>query len=176
MSSLSSSSIRASLLSMQDTAYRDFQARLIPTIDKATVIGVRVPYVRRLSKTLFKSEGYASFIKELPHAYYDENILHALIIEQIKDFKPCIEAVERFLPFIDNWAVCDILNPKCLADDLSSLEAYIDRWLLSEHNYTVRFAIKLLMTHFLGDSFSLRYPEKVALVRCEEYYVKMAVA
>lgn len=168
--------IREELLSMQDMEYREFHAKLMPTIDKEVIIGVRMPVIRRLSNTIYKSGEYNTFMETLPHEYYEENNVHAVLIEKIGDFDLCVKALERFLPYVDNWATCDLMSPKCLENDLSRLCICIDRWLLSDNPYTVRFAIKQAMTHFLGDSFSPRFPEIIASVKSEEYYVKMMVA
>ncbi len=168
--------IRNKLLSMQDTAYRDFHSRLMPTVDKAVIIGVRTPHVRRLANEIHKSGGCDEFMTSLPHRYYEENNVHAVLIEKIKDPQVCITALEHFLPYVDNWATCDLLNPKRLSKDPQKLKSLIDRLLLSEHTYTVRFAIKMMMTYFLEENFSPEFPKKAAAVKSEEYYVRMMVA
>ena len=168
--------IQQTLFSLQDKKYRDFQAKLIPTVSAAKVIGVRTPELKKFAKELFKSGEYESFLPALPHEYFDENQLHAFIISQIKDFSVCVREVERFLPFINNWATSDQLLPKAFKKNKSALLPKIRVWLESEHAYTVRFAIALLMQHFLGEDFKTGYAEMVACVQSEEYYVKMMVA
>ena len=168
--------IRQRLFELQDIPYRDFQAKLIPNIPPETMIGVRTPALRDLAKELVKNSSTGSFLRELPHAYFDENQLHAFILSAMKDFDICLEEVERFLPHIDNWATCDQLSPKVFRKHKPALLPRIDRWLASGETYTVRFAIGMLMEHFLDDAFDPAYPEKAATVRSEEYYVNMMIA
>jgi 3-methyladenine DNA glycosylase AlkD len=142
--------IQKELFKLQDKKYKEFQEKLIPTRDPDTIIGVRTPELRKYAKELFKSNNYQSFLKELPHKYFDENQLHAFIISEFKDFEKCIKKVERFLPFVDNWATCDQLSPKCFKRNSYALLPYIKRWIKSDKTYTVRFAIGMLMAHFLA--------------------------
>lgn len=160
---------------LAEEKYKDFSASLIPTVNKNTVLGVRVPHLRKLAKSLTAAET-EHFLSDLPHTYHEENILHALLIGNIKDTAQCLAMIERFLPCIDNWAVCDSLRPKCFAKDPTLLLTHIEKWILSEHSYTVRFGIEMLMLHFLGDTFRPSYPEAVANVNADEYYVGMMVA
>ena len=139
--------VQKQLFELQDLQYRDFQAKLLPTIEKETVIGVRMPVLRKFAKGYGKTEEAKEFLKILPHQYYDENNLHGLLIEQIKDYDRCLAELERFLPYIDNWATCDML--------------------------AIRFGICMLMRYYLGDEFRIEYPRKVALVQSDEYYVNM---
>lgn len=164
------------LLSMQDTEYRDFHASLIPTVDKSRIIGVRIPLIRKLARELSGTMCAKSFLNSLPHYYYDENCLHAFLIENINNFDECIEYLEKFLPHIDNWAVCDTLNPKVFFKNKLRLIEYVGNWIVSSETYTVRYAIGVLMRHYLDDSFQAEYLEMVAAVKSEEYYVKMMVA
>lgn len=164
------------LFSLSDPAYRDFQSPLLPTVPCERMIGVRVPQLRRLSREWSKTGDVSAFLRALPHRYYEEDMLHAFWIEQIKDFDACIAELDRFLPYVDNWGVCDSLNPKVLGRHKHALLCVIDRYLASVHPYTVRFGIKLLMTYFLDADFDARYPETVAAVKSEEYYVNMMVA
>lgn len=168
--------IRDALLSMQDAGYRDFQAKLMPTVDKDLIIGVRMPNIRQLSKEIQRSGSCSDFLGSLPHLYYEENNVHAVLVESMKDFDSCVEELDKFLPFVDNWATCDLMNPACFSKNREKLKIHIDRWLSLGHTYTVRFAIKMMMTHFLDGDFSLCYPEKAAAVISDEYYVKMMVA
>ena len=164
------------LFQVQDKGYRDFQSKLIPTIPAETIIGVRTPAIRKLAKEYAKDPESAAFLMQLPHTYYDENILHALLIAEIKDYDACMEAVEAFLPYIDNWAVCDGLSPKAFGKHKAELLEKIRLWIPSEHIYTCRFGIGMLMRWFLDEDFQPGYLELPAAVRSEEYYVKMMTA
>lgn len=168
--------IQQRLFALQDAGYRDFHAALMPTVDKALVIGVRMPALRALAKELKGTEPAADFMAQLPHKYYEENNLHAALIGHIRDFDACMAAVERFLPYVDNWATCDMMNPKALAKDKAALLERIRLWLQSSHTYTVRFGMEMLMNHFLEEDFREEYPALVASVRSEEYYVRMMQA
>ena len=168
--------IRAELFRLQDTKYRDFQYKLIPTADPETVIGVRTPELRKYAKQLWKEGDVSGFLEDLPHSYFDENQLHAFIISEIKDYDRCIEEVNRFLPYVDNWATCDQLSPKVFGKHRDELLEHIRVWLKSDQTYTVRFGIGMLMQHFLGDRFEITYPEMVAGIRSEEYYINMMIA
>ena len=168
--------ITTKLFSPQDTAYRDFQVKLIPGMDAEKEIGVRTPELRKLAKELAKREDIREFLNDLPHQYFDENQLHAFILSEEKDFEKCMEDLERFLPYVDNWATCDQTSPKVFRKNRKELLESINRWIGSEHTYTVRFAIKMLMEHFLDEDFDPAYPEMVAEVRSEEYYIRMMIA
>lgn len=158
---------------MQDLKYRDFNASLIPTVDKETVIGVRTPGLRKFVKELAKDPEISGFLTDLPHRYYEENNLHGMLIEQEKNFQCCIEKLEAFLPYIDNWATCDLINPKIFSKNTDNLLPHIKDWMASDHVYTCRFGMKMLMTYFLDEKFSAEYAEMVAAVESEEYYVNM---
>ena len=168
--------IQAHLFAMQDEGYRAFQCRLMPTVDAETVIGVRTPQLRKYAKTIANSSVAKPFLQTLPHRYYEENNLHAFLIEEIKEFDTCVEALNTFLPYVDNWATCDSMNPKILGKHKAELLAVIENWLSSLDTYTVRFGIKLLMTWFLDADFLPEYLQKVASVNSEEYYVKMMIS
>ena len=168
--------IQNELFLQQDKGYRDFQAKLLPTVDKETVIGVRTPALRKFAKQLVKREDVQDFLEVLPHRYFDENQLHAFIISEIKDFDSCLAEVDRFLPYVDNWATCDQLSPKAFKKHRPELLEYIREWIQSDRTYTVRFAIGMLMQHFLDEDFDPAYPEMVAAVRSEEYYINMMIA
>ena len=168
--------IKKELLRMQDRKYRDFQVKLIPTVDPETVIGVRTPQLRKYAKELKDSEAAARFLDELPHQYFDENQLHAFLVSQMKDYDQCVDEVERFLPYVDNWATCDQMSPKVFKKHKDQLLEHIWRWLGSDETYTIRFGIGMLMQHFLDDSFEMIYPETVARLRSREYYVNMMIA
>ena len=164
------------LFSKQDVKYRDFQAPLFPGIDKERFIGVRTPELKKLAKELFNSETANSFVETLPHRYFDENQLHAFIISLTKDYQTCLKEVDRFLPYVDNWATCDQLSPKVFTKHKEELIVSIKKWLKSKHTYTVRFAIGMLMQHYLDESFKEEYMELVASIKSEEYYINMMIA
>lgn len=168
--------IRTELFKMQDMDYRDFNSKLIPTVDKESMIGIRTPELRKYAKQLGKSSEVKEFLQALPHKYFDENQLHAFIISEIKDFKNCIAEINRFLPYIDNWATCDQLSPKIFKKHHSELFAYIKDWLKSDKVYMLRFGIGMLMEHFLDEDFDIIYPETVSKIRSDEYYVNMMIA
>ena len=168
--------IRAELFKMQDMNYRDFNSKLIPTVDKSLFIGVRTPELRKYAKQLAKREDIEEFLHSLPHKYFDENQLHAFIVSEIKDFKSCVDKVNEFLPYIDNWATCDQLSPKVFKKHHKELIAYIKEWLESDKVYTLRFGIGMLMEHFLDEDFDIIYPETVSNIRSDEYYVNMMIA
>ncbi len=163
------------LFSMQDESYRDFHSRLMPTVDKEKIIGVRAPMLRKTAKAMTDTQA-DKFMKSLPHKYYEENNLHAFLIANIKDFDLCIRELDRFLPYVDNWATCDGMNPKVLGKRPDELMNKILRWLHSGHTYTVRFAVKCLMDFYLDANFSTDILQLVADVKSEEYYVKMMCA
>ncbi len=170
------SSLHSRLFSLRDEAYRDFQCKLMPTVDPETVIGVRTPSLRKMAKALEKTEDAEQFLLALPHRYYEENNLHAFLIEQIHDYDSCIAALDAFLPHVDNWATCDSMNPRVLGKHKARLLSDIERWLSFPDVYAVRFAIKLLMTHFLDADFDPSYPARVAHVPSEEYYINMMIS
>jgi 3-methyladenine DNA glycosylase AlkD len=168
--------IREELFKLQDKKYRDFQSKLIPNVNSDAVIGVRTPELRKLAKKYEKKEDISMFLEVLPHRYFDENQLHAFIISERKDYKRCIEETNRFLPFIDNWATCDQLSPKIFKKNKVDLLKEIYEWITSSNTYTVRFAIGMLMQHFLDDDFDIKYPKLVAKIKSEEYYINMMIA
>ncbi len=159
-----------------DESFKAFHSKLIPNINPDTIIGIRAPIMRKIAKAEFAKGNFEMFFESLPHKYYDENILHISLINEIKDFDTCIAEIEKFLPFVDNWAVCDGLSPKVLKKHRPELLEHIMLWLKSEHTYTLRFGIKMLMDHFLDEDFSPSYPALVAKVKHEDYYVKMMQA
>ena len=168
--------IRQSLFELQDIKYRDFQAKLIPGKDTEMMIGVRTPELRKLAKQMLKREDIGEFLRDLPHRYFDEDQLHAFIVSGIKEYGKCMEELMRFLPFVDNWATCDQMSPGVFKKHKPELLAAVREWLGCEHTYTVRFGIGMLMQHFLDEDFDPAYPELVAGVHSEEYYVNMMIA
>ena len=168
--------IREELFRLQDTGYRDFQMKLIPTAGPETMIGVRTPALRKYAKALVKAGQADEFLKNLPHTYFDENQLHAFILSELKDYDLCIEETDRFLPYVDNWATCDQLSPWIFKKNHARLSEKIPEWISSQETYTIRFGIGMLMQHFLDEDFAPAYPETVAGIRSEEYYVNMMIA
>ena len=149
--------IQSKLFDLQDIKYRDFHAKLMPTVNKEKIIGVRIPVLRSFAKEFGKTKEARMFLQVLPHSYYEENNLHGLLLEQIKDYEKCLQELERFLPFIDNWAFIE--------------EVYL--WIQSQHTYTIRFGIGMLMRYYLDENFQMEYPEKVMQICSKEYYVNM---
>jgi 3-methyladenine DNA glycosylase AlkD len=169
-------SIIEQLQASRDEAYAAFQRKLLPTVDPASIIGVRTPALRGMAKQLERDGHDRAFLACLPHSYFEENQLHGFLISDISDFQECIRALERFLPCIDNWATCDQTSPKVFKKHKAELLPYIYGWLGSGHVYTVRFAIGMLMQHFLDGDFKEEYARAVAGIRSEEYYVNMEIA
>ncbi|HBF15597.1 MAG TPA: DNA alkylation repair protein [Clostridiales bacterium] len=171
--------IRADLLGMQDLPFRDFQSALMPAVPKELVIGVRMPVLRAYAKELARDpEGREAFLADLPHEYHEEKLLHALLLEQERDFDAVIRELDRFLPFVDDWSTCDCFNPRVLGKHRAELLPHIDRWLAAEDVFAVRYAIGLLMRSYLDDAFDPSYLARVAAVTAarEEYYICMMVA
>ena len=170
--------IQQQIFALQDKDYGDFQSKLIPTLERERIIGVRTPAMRKLAKQLTKEEPEAVqvFLEALPHAYYDEDILHAILISEIKDYDRCIRETERFLPYIDNWAVCDIMSPKVFKKHKQELLEKIRIWSASKHTYTCRLGMEMLMSFYLDEDFEPEYLEIPAQVQSEEYYVNMMIA
>ncbi len=168
--------IRKELFARQDIKYRDFQGGLIPGKSCDVMIGVRTPVLRKYAKELAKNPDADVFLKDLPHRYFDEDQLHAFIISEFKDFDQAMEEVEKFLPYVDNWATCDQMSPKVFKKNKPQVLLHIRKWIQSQHTYTVRFGIGMLMQHFLDEDFDPEYPELVSGVRSDEYYVNMMIA
>jgi 3-methyladenine DNA glycosylase AlkD len=170
-------SIQDKVFALRDESYKEFNSKLIPTVDPKTVIGVRTPALRALAKEISADkENTDVFLENLPHKYFEENQLHAFIISGIKDYDECIEQLARFLPFVDNWATCDQMSPKVFRKHRPELLEHIRCWLQSDKTYTVRFGIGMLMEHFLDEDFDPSYPEMVAELRSDEYYINMMIA
>lgn len=168
--------IRNRLFGMQDNEYRQFSSKLMPTVNSDTVIGVRTPEIRKYAKELAGTDEAKIFLDRLPHTYYEENNLHSALIEYIKDYDECIKQLDRFLPFVDNWATCDMMKPKVLAKSKDRLIEQIKVWIADSKTYTVRYGIGMLMTHFLDGDFKSEYLELVSGIRSEEYYINMMIA
>lgn len=162
--------IQSGLISLGEKEYKDFQAKLMPTIDKSKIIGIRIPVLRKYAKSF---SDYDAFLNDLPHKYYEENNLHAFLIEQEQDFDKCIEKLQLFLPYVDNWATCDSMKPKVLKKNCEKLFVYVKKWISSNKTYTVRYGINLLMSYYLDDKFDNEHLRIVADIRSKEYYVNM---
>ena len=171
-----SNEIREELFRLQDREYRDFQTKLIPSADPETFIGVRTPALRKYAGQLIKSGGVSAFLDDLPHMCFEENQLHAFIISGMKDYAECLCALNRFLPYVDNWATCDQMSPRVFKKHRPELMESIRGWIGSAETYTIRFGIGMLMEHYLDEDYDPACPEMVAAVRSEEYYVNMMIA
>lgn len=168
--------LQTTLFGLQDLKYRDFHSRLMPGIDKDTVIGIRTPVLRKFAKNFAGTTEAETFLQELPHQYYEENNLHMMLLAGIKDYEKCVCEVERFLPYINNWATCDCPAPKCFAKHKEELLPKIRTWMASDHTYTIRYGIEMLMNLYLEEDFKPEYPKLAAAVQSEEYYVNMMIA
>ncbi len=164
------------LLQAKDDTYREFQAKLVPNIDKNLILGVRTPEMRKIAKEVFASDYRDAFLKDLPHRYYEENLVHFFIIAMIKDFDECTAAVEAFLPYVDCWPVSDQASPKSFKKNHEKLLPYIQKWIASDHVYTARFGIRMLMNEYLGEDFREEYLKLAASNKGDDYYLKMMVA
>ncbi len=168
--------VHKQLMAMQDLKYRDFQCKLMPTVASDTVIGVRTPELRKFAKEFSKKPDVDEFLKILPHKYYEENNLHGFLIETIKDYDRVITELDAFLPYVDNWATCDLMRPKIFQKHLEELLGKIKEWINDDHTYTIRFGIEMLMSFYLDEQFCPEFLELVSYVQSEEYYVNMMVA
>lgn len=164
------------LIEVKDDEYQKFQAKLVPNIPPETIIGVRTPQMRKIAKEVFQSEIRDEFLSDLPHKYYEENLIHFFVLAMIKDFDECVHLVEEFLPYVDCWPVSDQATPKSFKKNHQRLLPYIKKWISSQHVYTARFGIRMLMNEFLGEDFKEEYLELVASKEGEDYYLKMMIA
>lgn len=166
-------SLQKALFELRDEDYRVFHSRLMPTVDNALIMGVRTPVLRKFSDTFSKTASAEDFLNELPHKYYEENNLHAFLLEKENDYKKLIKRLDDFLPFVDNWATCDMMKPKVFKMHLDELIKDVYRWMDSDDIYAVRYGINCLMTYYLDENFKEEYSEKVIEVESDEYYVNM---
>ena len=164
------------LFELQDLKYRDFHSKLLPGIDKDSIIGIRTPMLRKFTKEFAKTSEAELFMQKLPHRYYEENNMHMMIVSWIKDYEKCLAEVKRFLPYVNNWATCDLPAPKVFAKHKDELLPEIRSWIASDETYTIRYGIGMLMTFYLDEDFRLEYLKLAADVRSEEYYVNMMIA
>ena len=169
-------SLQKQLFELQDLKYRDFHSKLLPGIDKEKIIGIRTPQLRKFAKEFAKTKEADLFLQDLPHTYYEENNLHMMLVSWMRDYDACLKEVKRFLPYIDNWATCDLPLPKCFEKHKTDLLPEIQLWIADTHTYTIRYGIGVLMSLYLDEAFSPEFPELVAQVRSEEYYVNMMIA
>ena len=168
--------LREKLFELEDKEYAEFQRKLIPNVAPETIIGVRTPELRKLAKEAAKLPGIEEYMKILPHDYFEEYNLHGFLIEGIKDYDRCIEELNAFLPYVDNWATCDLVSPKVFKKHLPELLGQLQIWMASKRPYTIRFGMEALMRHFLDDAFRPEYLGLAAAIRSEEYYVNMMTA
>ena len=164
------------LMRVKDDEYKEFQSKLVPNISKETILGIRTPELRGIAKEIFNSNERDSFLNDLPHKYYEENLIHFFVISMISNFDECVKRVEEFLPYVDCWPVSDQATPKTFKKNHDKLLPYIKKWLKSKHVYTKRFGIRMLMNEYLGDDFREEYLKLVAEIKGEDYYLKMMVA
>ncbi|MBQ6383289.1 MAG: DNA alkylation repair protein [Clostridia bacterium] len=164
------------LIKVKDDTYREFQVKLVPNIPPETILGVRTPEMRKIAKEVFGSPDREAFLNDLPHRYYEENLIHFFVISMIRDFDACVQAVDAFLPYVDCWPVSDQSTPKVFTRNHQRLLPHIRKWIASDSVYTARFGIRMLMNEFLGEDFREEYPELVASRKGEDYYLKMMIA
>ena len=164
------------LYKLQDKEYQSLQVKIIPSVSSDSIIGVRTPELRKLAKKLVKDNKYQDFLEKLPHKFFDENQLHAFIISEIKDYEECIIELNKFLPYVDNWATCDQMSPKVFKKHKKELLIEIKKWLITKETYTIRFGIGMLMQHYLDDDFKKEYLKIVSKIKSKEYYVNMMIA
>lgn len=168
--------IRDRLIQISDEEYKDFHSKLMPTVDKNTILGVRTPKVRAFAKELKNTSNIDDFLNDLPHKYYEENNLHGFLLEYIKDFDLCINRIDEFLPYVNNWATCDCVKPKIFKKHKDELLVYIKKWIESGDTYTVRYGVNMLMGFYLDEDFDTCYLQMAADIITDEYYVKMVIA
>ena len=168
--------IQKRLFELSDEKNADFSAKMTPGIDREKFLGVRIPASRKLAKEIIKENEHKDFLNSLPHKYYDENILHSILISEIKDYDECIKYIDEFLPYVNNWAVCDTMSPKAFKNKHERLMNDILRWVDSDQTYTIRFGLKILMAHFLDNDFKNEYLKIPAKIKSDEYYINMMIA
>lgn len=168
--------LQKELFALQDLKYRDFHSRLLPGIDKETIIGIRTPILRKFAKEFAGRDEAEEFLQALPHQYYEENNLHMMILTGIKDYNKCLEEIKKFVPYINNWATCDLPLPKCFNNHKQELLTQVREWIASDHIYTIRYGLGVLMNLYLDEDFKPEYLELASAVRSEEYYVNMMIA
>lgn len=168
--------IQEELFKLQDISYKEFHSKLIPTIDKNTIIGIRIPLLRSYAMKIKYTKEADKFLNTLPHTYYDENVLHALLLSEMTDYETFIKSMQAFLPYIDNWAVCDVLKPKSIKKHKQIFIDEIKSWISSKDTYTIRFGVVMLMTYYLNEDYQKDYLNYPLQVKSDEYYVNMAIS
>ena len=168
--------LQKELFELQDLDYREFHSKLMPTVDKDKIIGIRTPQLRKFAKEFAKAEEKNSFLEEVPHTYYEEDNLHGFLLEMEKEYDVLVDRIEKFLPYVDNWATCDMMRPKVFKKHLPELFERVQVWIKSEHLYTIRYGIGMLLSFYLDEDFDKKHLEMVAQIRSEEYYVNMMIA
>lgn len=168
--------IQEELFKIQDISYKEFHSKLIPTIDKNTIIGIRIPLLRSYAMKIKYTKEADKFLNTLPHTYYDENVLHALLLSEMTDYETFIKSIQAFLPYIDNWAVCDVLKPKSIKKHKQIFIDEIKSWISSKDTYTIRFGVVMLMTYYLNEDYQKDYLNYPLQVKSDEYYVNMAIS
>ncbi|MCI6705071.1 MAG: DNA alkylation repair protein [Erysipelotrichaceae bacterium] len=168
--------IQEELFKLQDISYKEFHSKLIPTIDKNTIIGIRIPLLRSYAMKIKYTKEADKFLNTLPHTYYDENVLHALLLSEMTDYETFIKSIQAFLPYIDNWAVCDVLKPKSIKKHKQIFIDEIKSWISSKDTYTIRFGVVMLMTYYLDEDYQKDYLNYPLQVKSNEYYVNMAIS
>ena len=168
--------IQEKLFKLQDISYKEFHSKLIPTIDKNTIIGIRIPLLRSYAMKIKYTKEADKFLNTLPHMYYDENVLHALLLSEMTDYETFIKSIQAFLPYIDNWAVCDVLKPKSIKKHKQIFIDEIKSWISSKDTYTIRFGVVMLMTYYLDEDYQKDYLNYPLQVKSDEYYVNMAIS
>lgn len=169
-------SVRARLFDLQDPGYKAFHCKLMPTVPPEAVIGVRTPEIRKLARELHKTPAAAAYLQSLPHTYYEENNLHGALLSLLGDYDQTVEALEAFLPHVDNWATCDLMSPRAFRKHPEPLPEQARRWMDSQHVYTARFGIGVLLGFYLDDAFQPEHLAWVSQVRGGAYYVDMMAA
>lgn len=172
---MNTTDISSRLQELADADHAHFLASHIPHLDASTIIGARNPAMRKLARSLWKEdrEAVERFLEDLPHDLFEENMLHAFFLDHVRDIKESFDLVERFLPFVDNWAVCDALNPGGFSTDLARVEQRATEWIASEHTYTRRFGVCMHIQHFLNDAFQPEFLTLVGGISSQEYYIHM---
>ena len=168
--------IQEELFKLQDISYKEFHSKLIPTIDKNTIIGIRIPLLRSYAMKIKYTKEADKFLNTLPHTYYDENVLHALLLSEMTDYETFVKSIQAFLPYIDNWAVCDVLKPKSIKKHKQIFIDEIKSWISSKDTYTIRFGVVMLMTYYLDEDYQKDYLNYPLQVKSDEYYVNMAIS
>ena len=168
--------IQEELFKLQDISYKEFHSKLIPTIDKNTIIGIRIPLLRSYAMKIKYTKEADKFFNTLPHTDYDENVLHALLLSEMTDYETFIKSIQAFLPYIDNWAVCDVLKPKSIKKHKQIFIDEIKSWISSKDTYTIRFGVVMLMTYYLDEDYQKDYLNNPLQVKSDEYYVNMAIS